>query len=314
MAFDDQDDGLRERRFGAGGWILLVVLALGFAVAFRGLPGGGTPAIVDAPVPASEDCDPAALPKNGFVETFGENAIPEDPTAALEFENQHGDIVVVYLTPRAATAPLLALYVWPGEKAQTLVPPGRYTVRLRRGGQWCNSKVGMVNAHRWDASNPVDVGPNQILALSLQAAKDGRPEGLYADVRGRPPEVRQAPSAGVIELTRQITGHYEVAGRVNDMPVTFVVDTGASLTSLSHAAAYAAGVRSCTPRMFYTANGQVEGCSTLIPRLSFGEFVLENVEVGVLPNQTQEGLLGMNVLNAFHIEQRGGVMRIMAGG
>lgn len=47
-----------------------------------------------------------------------------------------------------------------------------------------------------------------------------------------------------------------------------------------------------------------------MPKITFGKFTLDNVEVTIMPNMSSDALLGMNVLKNFRIEQVGNVMRI----
>ncbi len=100
-------------------------------------------------------------------------------------------------------------------------------------------------------------------------------------------------------------------GSINDAPVTFVVDTGASMTTISLKAAIKAGIKSCFGAGYAaTANGLAKTCSVTVHRLSFGTFHLNDVIVNILPALGVDGLLGMNVLRNMKINQQEGVMTI----
>jgi predicted aspartyl protease len=63
--------------------------------------------------------------------------------------------------------------------------------------------------------------------------------------------------------------------------------------------------------MMNTANGVSNGCTTTISELKVGEFVFTNVTALIVPSLSQP-LLGMNVLQAFNIEQKNGEMKLSA--
>ena len=125
-------------------------------------------------------------------------------------------------------------------------------------------------------------------------------------------------------------GHYEVGGEVAAVPVRFVVDTGASLTSIPQALGERIGIRACPaigfdlsrdsepgccrPEVFRTANGTAEGCVARVPSIRFGAFELRNARVAVMPGMDGQALLGMDVLRHFSLVQEGGQLRISRAG
>lgn len=106
-------------------------------------------------------------------------------------------------------------------------------------------------------------------------------------------------------------GHYFVDGSVNDKPLNFVVDSGASSVVLPRAEAMAAGVYCRDQILMRTVNGTASGCAGIAAKLRFGPFQIRDVPVVIAPNLTQP-LLGMNVLQKFRIEQDGGEMRFFS--
>lgn len=135
-------------------------------------------------------------------------------------------------------------------------------------------------------------------------------------------------AADVLELRRGADGHYGVPGTVAAEPVDFVVDTGATLTTISEETGRRIGIRACPaigfdtapagqpgccrPGVFSTANGRVDGCVARVPSLRFGAFEVRNVEVAVMPALGGPTLLGMNVLKHFSLAQQGNRLTISA--
>ena len=70
---------------------------------------------------------------------------------------------------------------------------------------------------------------------------------------------RFSSQGGVIELRRAADGHFHWPGRVNGVPVDFLVDTGATRTALPEALARAAGLVAEGRVQSATAGGVVTG-------------------------------------------------------
>ena len=120
---------------------------------------------------------------------------------------------------------------------------------------------------------------------------------------------------GVIEITRGVGAHYEIDGAVDGVPVRFLVDTGASITTISEEArARLPAPGPCVPARFETAGGPVTGCILRASVLGLAGFELRDVDVAVLPRMGREALLGMNVLRRFRIEQDGKTLRLVPAG
>lgn len=140
------------------------------------------------------------------------------------------------------------------------------------------------------------------LSLSYKTLAEQMEEKLPKEVFGN----------GFMELRKGPGGNYAVLGRVNSAQVEFMIDTGASITSITQQTARQAGISQCKPHQFHTANGEVMGCVGVANRLIFGNFSMNNVEVAIMPRLSSSALLGMNVLNRLRIEQQESVMRISA--
>lgn len=91
--------------------------------------------------------------------------------------------------------------------------------------------------------------------------------------------------------------------------IELLVDTGASITTLTQASFYSLSSYSDAAeqekRIFHTANGSVQGTVYLVPELTIGPYLLENTKIAVLDFEMEEGidgLLGMNVLGQFNFQ------------
>lgn len=138
-------------------------------------------------------------------------------------------------------------------------------------------------------------------------------------VPGLPIASTDALGRQVVTLRRSANGHFAVRGTVDGASATFLVDTGASVLTLSSATAAAAGfdlaaLSFSTPVM--TASGQAFMAPVTIRRLEIGPVGFEGVRAYVAPPGTLDGnLLGVNVLDRFgSYEVRGDEMTLRVGG
>ncbi len=107
---------------------------------------------------------------------------------------------------------------------------------------------------------------------------------------------------GSISLGRASNGHFQVDIFVNEEPVRFLVDTGASDIVLSRRDAAAAGLDPDTltySQVAATANGRVATAPVRLDRMRLGELVDENVPASVNSGQLDVSLLGMRYLSRF---------------
>jgi len=112
-----------------------------------------------------------------------------------------------------------------------------------------------------------------------------------------------------IELHPKANGNYFVSGTINNHPVEFLIDTGASFLALSKQNAAIYNITGCAHGTTTTANGIIEICIATAAQITIGKFQLNNVTITILPNLSNP-LLGMNVLKQFKIEQTNNLMRI----
>ena len=107
-------------------------------------------------------------------------------------------------------------------------------------------------------------------------------------------------SPGVVALSQTGDGGYEVVGAVNDQPVRFAVDTGASDVVLSPADAKRLGFdircAELRPHHMKPLNGAGHSASATIDKLSIGPIQLRNVPVTINRTEMSDSLLGMAFL------------------
>ena len=117
------------------------------------------------------------------------------------------------------------------------------------------------------------------------------------------PKQTQIQANGDLIIPRSQDGHFYTPGTVNGREVLFLVDTGASLVSVSESLAQAAGIRGGVPTTFQTANGARPGRVVDGVDVSVGPMRVTNLKVGVglsLGDDTQ-ALLGQSFLSKFDI-------------
>ena len=118
-------------------------------------------------------------------------------------------------------------------------------------------------------------------------------------------------SANEVRLQLRNDGHFHVNGAINGTSVHFMIDTGASMVSISEGLARQAGLQCGAPATFTTANGKISGCVARA-EVQFGSYRLFDVEVAIMPNMDELALLGMNALGRFDLSQSDGTLIISA--
>jgi len=117
------------------------------------------------------------------------------------------------------------------------------------------------------------------------------------------PKQSQVLANGDLVIPRAQDGHFYTPGSINGREVLFVVDTGASLVSVSEPLAQAAGLRGGVPTTFQTANGERSGRVVSGVDVAVGPLRVSNVKVGVglSLGDDNQALLGQSFLSKFDI-------------
>ena len=120
-------------------------------------------------------------------------------------------------------------------------------------------------------------------------------------------------SDGVREvvLQRNRKGHYVTAGFINDRPVTFMLDTGATDISIPGRLAEELGLQKGARILFQTAAGQSWGYSTALDSVAIGNIELNGVRASINPHvHDLDILLGMTFLKHLEFSQRGDLLTL----
>jgi aspartyl protease family protein len=139
---------------------------------------------------------------------------------------------------------------------------------------------------------------------------DGRPRTLKLGQHHAAAAV--AGSSAAVKLAADGRGHYIVDGQVNGGAVRFVLDTGATLVSLSSDDAQRLGIdyRAGKPGVMNTANGQTRAWRVTLDSVRVGDITLNHVEGAVLETPGMPPLLGMSFLNRTDMRREGEVLTL----
>ncbi len=105
-----------------------------------------------------------------------------------------------------------------------------------------------------------------------------------------------------ISFRADVSGHFFVRAHVNNMPIVFMVDTGATDVALTRKDAEKIGfsVDQLRYNMPYdTANGTAYGARVRLDNITIGPITARNISGSVLPDGLNFSLLGMSFLNSL---------------
>lgn len=109
-----------------------------------------------------------------------------------------------------------------------------------------------------------------------------------------------------VHLQQNRQGHYLSSGTINEVPVTFLLDTGATSVSIPAHIAKSLSLAQLGSYPAQTANGTVTVYRTKLEQLSIGNIYLYNVDANINPGmQSNEILLGMSALKRIEFSQTG---------
>lgn len=108
---------------------------------------------------------------------------------------------------------------------------------------------------------------------------------------------------GTLVIERARDNHFYIDGLVNSQKVRFMVDTGASMVTVSENFAQKANIHGGRPTTFNTANGPMQGRIVDGVGIALGPVRVSNVRVGVglYGFDADEALLGQSILSKFDI-------------
>ena len=129
--------------------------------------------------------------------------------------------------------------------------------------------------------------------------------GIWSDVKSDLTQSAVVRDDGRIEIPRAPDGHFYMTLDINDTPIRFMADTGATAMVLTQADAARIGIDPASldyDGEAMTANGVVRTARVRLPQVAFGAHLDENFPAYVNEGQLDGSLLGMEYLSAFRIE------------
>ena len=109
-----------------------------------------------------------------------------------------------------------------------------------------------------------------------------------------------------VKLQQNRQGHYVVHGEINEMPVVFLLDTGATQVSIPAHIAEELQLAGSRASLVNTANGTTTVYQTKLQQLSIGNIYLYDVSAHINPSmQSNQILLGMSALKRVEFSQVG---------
>ena len=121
----------------------------------------------------------------------------------------------------------------------------------------------------------------------------------------------RTPSKQEVQIGKDARGQYRVGGLINGTPVSFLVDTGATVVAMNLPTARRLGldVSDAKRQKVATAGGIVESWEVQVDRIQVGSVSVVNVKTAVLDgNYPQDILLGMSFLDQVEMSEERGVL------
>lgn len=119
----------------------------------------------------------------------------------------------------------------------------------------------------------------------------------------KPKQIKISANGDLI-IPRSHDGHFYTLGTINGQQVTFLVDTGASLVTVSEVFAKKAHISGGVAATFHTAKGSMPGGIVDGLTVTMGPLVATNIKLGVglAGRNENDGLLGHSFLSKFDIK------------
>lgn len=119
---------------------------------------------------------------------------------------------------------------------------------------------------------------------------------LEAEATGKPVDL----AGDVIRVPIAVDGHFWVQARVNGVPVDFLVDSGATMTTIGRKTAASAGVPVGRKRnqLVRTGNGLIRVATAQAESVALGDIERKNVRMFVADGD-ELNVLGMNYLTSL---------------
>jgi clan AA aspartic protease (TIGR02281 family) len=231
---------------------------------------------------------------------------PQSPNDALvTLKNDHSHAILLILSTLHTAVPAMSILIHAGQSAAVHIPPGKYDMMFSAGRTWCDPRSGFAEGQLLKFGKTLTVRQGKPIQLNMRTSGPGM-EDFQLFVKNGHAELNLPPPSytrdGSMEVQRQPNGRFYLPGTIKGIPFTFMVDPGASVTTISSDLARHAGISNCKEVQFHSANDSSSGCIAFLPRMMLGKFVIKNITVAVVPN-LQTNVLGTDVLGNFQIRQ-----------
>lgn len=114
-----------------------------------------------------------------------------------------------------------------------------------------------------------------------------------------------------VVLQRNRFGHYVTDGMVNNIPVVFMLDTGATGVVIPEHLSSTLGVKRGASVIVQTANGNIQAYKAKLSRVAIGGIILKDVKALLNPSEESDViLLGMSFLKHIEFTQRGNTLTL----
>lgn len=127
--------------------------------------------------------------------------------------------------------------------------------------------------------------------------------GIWQDIRSpQSSALNFTTQDGNVVISQSADGHYRVIIKVNDQPLSFLIDTGASHVVLTQKDAQALGFKLEKLKFWniaMTANGPVSTAPVRLWEMTLGPYTDRNVSASVNSGEMKISLLGMSYLNLY---------------
>jgi aspartyl protease family protein len=158
------------------------------------------------------------------------------------------------------------------------------------------------------------VGETSPEGVTLKSIRNGRAV-LEIDGKARSFSIGESTASQVV-LTAGNDGHFRLTASINGLPVSALVDTGATNVIIGSATAVRLGIdyRRGRRETAQTANGLVTSYLITLPRIQVGDIALSNIACNVLEgaeiSRDLQMLLGNSFLSQVHMQRSGNTMTL----
>jgi len=161
-----------------------------------------------------------------------------------------------------------------------------------------------------------DESPTGLLLISADSKTavieyQGQRKTLYLSEKVS--SIFEVPENIVVSIQRNNQGQYKTTGSINGVPVSYLVDTGATIMAMSSVDARNLGVdyESGQAAEAVTAGGLIKSWRIVLDRVQVGQILRQNVEAAVLEGDYPvDILLGMTFLRQVSMQEADGVLML----